>query len=134
MLLRLDRAISSVLVLTTAAYGLTTDSFDYVIIGGGTCGLTVANRLSETPGVTVAVIEAGGDERNNPNVTSVAGFGLSYGTSIDWQYHTAPQAYANNQEIDYHAGKALGGTSTINGVFKSGLSMDNKSLAGLTQI
>jgi choline dehydrogenase len=116
MLLRLDRAISSVLVLTTAAYGLAKDSFDYVIVGGGTCGLTVANRLSETSGVTVAVIEAGGDERNNPNVTSVAGFGLSYGTSIDWQYHTAPQAYATNQEIDYHAGKALGGTSTINGM------------------
>ncbi|KAL5356135.1 GMC oxidoreductase-domain-containing protein [Aspergillus floccosus] len=116
MILRWNCAISSVLILTAAALCLAADTFDYVIVGGGTCGLTVANRLSETPGVTVVVIEAGGDERNNPNVTSVAGFGLSFGTSIDWLYHTAPQVYGNDQAIEYHAGKALGGTSAINGM------------------
>ena len=77
--------------------------------------MTVANRLSERPDLTVAVIEAGGDERHNPNVTSVAGFGLAFNTSIDWQYEMTAQTYANDRVIEYHAGKALGGTSTING-------------------
>lgn len=88
---------------------------DYVIVGGGTSGLTIANRLSERPDLTIAVIEAGGDERNNPNVTSVAGFGLAFNTPIDWQYETTAQTHAGNRVIEYHSGKALGGTSTING-------------------
>ncbi|KAF9885600.1 hypothetical protein FE257_012806 [Aspergillus nanangensis] len=102
--------------LATTAECLAPEHFDYVVIGGGTCGLTVANRLSETPGIRVAVIEAGGDERNNPNVTGVSGFGLGFNTAVDWQYETTAQVYANNQAIVYHAGKALGGTSTINGM------------------
>ncbi|KAI5926445.1 glucose oxidase [Camillea tinctor] len=90
--------------------------YDYVIAGAGTCGLVLANRLSEDPNVRVAVIEPGADVRNNPNVTDVGGFTTAFGTSIDWQYVTTPQPGAGNQTIAYHAGKAIGGTSTINGM------------------
>ncbi|KAL4813316.1 hypothetical protein BDW67DRAFT_192934 [Aspergillus spinulosporus] len=94
------------------------DHFDFIIIGGGTTGLAVANRLSEIPNITVAVIEAGKDEGKNPNVTSVEGFGGSTGlnTAIDWLYATTEQTYAGGRVLEYHAGKAWGGTSTINGM------------------
>lgn len=90
--------------------------YDYIILGGGTSGLVVANRLSENPNISVAVIEAGDSVRFNPNVTNTTAFGLSLGTSIDWMYPSLPQQYANNKSVIYHAGKALGGTSTINGM------------------
>ncbi|KAI0013576.1 putative GMC oxidoreductase [Xylariaceae sp. FL0662B] len=92
------------------------ESFDYVIAGAGTCGLVLANRLSEDPNVRIAVIEPGDDVRSNPNVTDVSAFTLALGTEIDWQYTTTPQPGAGNRSITYHAGKAIGGTSTINGM------------------
>ena len=92
-----------------------TDEFDFVIIGGGTAGLTVANRLTELPYITVAVIEAGDKVFNNPNVTDPDKFTVALGTPIDWQYESTNQTYAAGQKISCPAGKALGGTSTING-------------------
>ncbi|KFY74509.1 hypothetical protein V499_05464 [Pseudogymnoascus sp. VKM F-103] len=90
--------------------------FDFIIVGGGTAGLTLANRLTEFPHVTVAVIEAGGEVINNPNVTDPNSFTLALGTAIDWQYESVNQTHAGDQKIAYHSGKALGGTSTINGM------------------
>jgi hypothetical protein len=102
----------------TAAY--VQQAFDYVIVGGGPAGLIVANRLSADPEVTVAVIEAGDSAYNNPNVSyvpqSITEYGLFIGTSIDWKYMTAPQKYAGNSTLLYWAGKALGGSTTINGM------------------
>lgn len=95
-------------------------TFDYVIVGGGPAGLVVANRLSADPKVTVAVIEAGDSAFNNPNVTilpkSLSEYGLGLGTSVDWGYTSEPQKYTSNRTLPYHAGKALGGTTTINGM------------------
>ncbi|KAI1738091.1 hypothetical protein F4680DRAFT_459964 [Xylaria scruposa] len=90
------------------------ETFDYVIVGGGTAGLVVANRLSDTPTVRVAVIEPGGDERNNPNVTIPTNYMKAYNTPIDWAYRTVPQLGVNNEPLIYHQGRAIGGTSTIN--------------------
>ena len=96
------------------------DSFDYVIVGGGPAGLVVANRLSTNPNTTVAVIEAGSSVYDNANVTyvpkSIAEFGLFIGTSTDWGYVTVPQRYAANNTLPYWAGKALGGSTAINGM------------------
>jgi choline dehydrogenase-like flavoprotein len=91
------------------------EEFDFVIVGGGTAGLTVANRLSELPNITVAIIEAGDSVFNNPAVTDPDDFTVPLGTSIDWQYQSTSQPFAAGQQIEYHSGKALGGTSTING-------------------
>jgi choline dehydrogenase len=90
--------------------------FDYVIVGGGTCGLLVANRLSEDPNTTVAVIEPGQDVRNNPNVTDPDNFTVPFDTPIDWAYPTVAQSGAANRSLTLHSGKAIGGTSTINGM------------------
>ncbi|KAF1925621.1 GMC oxidoreductase [Didymella exigua CBS 183.55] len=97
--------------------------FDYVIIGGGTAGLTLANRLSEDTNVQVAVIEAGTFYQvANPVLSSTpAGDVFWSGSSpadqnllVDWNFITAPQAGANNRRIKYARGKCLGGSSSRN--------------------
>lgn len=90
--------------------------YDYIVVGGGTSGLVVANRLSENPNVSVLIIEAGGSVLNNSNVTDVNGYGLAFGTDIDWQYETINQSYAGDAPQVLRAGKALSGTSAINGM------------------
>lgn len=89
--------------------------FDYVIVGGGTGGLVIANRLSEDPHVTVAIIEAGNFERNNPNVTNTTILGIAKNTALDWQYESEPQDFVANKTLIWSAGKGLGGSSLING-------------------
>lgn len=106
----------SIFTSASPGSGLSID-FDYVIVGGGTCGLVLANRLSEDPKVTVAVIEAGDSVYDNPNVKNTTAYGLSLGTAVDWQYASAPQIYSGNNTLLYHQGKALGGSSAINGLF-----------------
>lgn len=91
------------------------NTYDYIVVGGGTCGLVVANRLSEDPSVSVLVIEEGDSVYDNPNVTDINGYGLAFGTDLDYAFTTVPQTYANNASATLRAGKALGGTSTING-------------------
>lgn len=113
MLPKISLCLGPLYVITTVN---ATSSYDYVIVGGGTSGLVIANRLSENPSITVAVIEAGVSQFDNPNVTGTASFGLALNTAIDYQYKTVPQKFALNDTQVYSAGKALGGTSTINGM------------------
>lgn len=94
---------------------LSNSNYDYIVIGGGTSGLTVANRLSENPNLNVLVIEAGSSVFDNPNVTDVNGYGLALGTDIDWQYESVNQTYGGGSPQVLRAGKALAGTSAING-------------------
>ena len=91
--------------------------YDFVIVGAGTSGLVVANRLSELSGVSVAVIEAGDSVLNNHNVSTIFGYGLTFGSEIDWAYQTENQMYAGGAKQTMRAGKAIGGTSTINGKY-----------------
>ncbi|OAA51938.1 GMC oxidoreductase [Metarhizium rileyi] len=92
------------------------NSFDYVIVGAGTAGNIVANRLSQDPELSVAVIDPGVDQRGNPNVTNPMAWLKNLGSSTDWNYQTVPQANASNRMLNVHAGKGIGGTSLINGM------------------
>ena len=115
MLLEMKLLLGLLVVASATTRQDLAQQFDYLIVGGGTSGLTVANRLSELPNITVAVIEAGGAVDNNPNVTEIENFIKAIGTPIDWQYLSTNQTYAAGRRISFPSGKALGGSSTING-------------------
>ncbi|KFA75718.1 hypothetical protein S40288_04993 [Stachybotrys chartarum IBT 40288] len=94
----------------------TAEVFDYVIVGAGTSGLVLANRLTEDSSVKVVVIEAGHDERDNPLVRIPNNFVNSFSTPLNWNYTTVPQPAANNRSLGLVSGRAWGGTSAINGM------------------
>ncbi|KAJ7587562.1 alcohol oxidase [Mycena floridula] len=86
--------------------------FDYVLVGGGTAGLTLAARLTEDPATTVLVLEAGESHLGDPLV-DIPGTSFSQlgNPKYDWGFKTVPQKNINNREI---IGKGLGGSSKIN--------------------
>ncbi|CZT01157.1 hypothetical protein WAI453_009572 [Rhynchosporium graminicola] len=92
-------------------------NYDYVIIGGGTAGLTLAYRLTENSNVTVAVVETGGFyEQENGNLTIVPGYRAPNleGSLTNWNFTTAPQPQLENATSLYARGKTLGGSSAMN--------------------
>ncbi|KAJ5934718.1 glucose-methanol-choline (gmc) oxidoreductase [Penicillium verhagenii] len=89
---------------------------DYLIIGGGTSGLVVANRLSEDPNIQVVVLESGPDRTSDPRVKDPNAWPTLAGSELDWQLKTVPQTGLNNREQNLPAGKMLGGSSALNGL------------------
>lgn len=89
------------------------EAYDFVIIGGGTSGLVLANRLSEDPNLQIIVLETGEDRSVDPNTLTPGAWPLLSGSSADWTFHTAPQKDIGRQ-ITIPQGKALGGSSAIN--------------------
>jgi hypothetical protein len=63
-------------------------TFDYVVVGGGLTGITVAARLAENPSTTVLVLEAGGDNRFDDRVQDIYTYAQAFGTELDWQLPT----------------------------------------------
>ncbi|KAK4506586.1 hypothetical protein PRZ48_000318 [Zasmidium cellare] len=95
------RSLSSLFIascVSTGVYAQSKTEYDYIICGGGTAGLAVANRLTENGNITVLVVEAGIN-----------------GTTAGWDYTSAPQEYSNGRVFDLPAGKTVGGSSQING-------------------
>ncbi|OLL29197.1 hypothetical protein BTH42_23350 [Burkholderia sp. SRS-W-2-2016] len=89
---------------------------DYVIVGAGTAGCVLANRLSEDPQVEVILIEAGERDRH-PFIHVPAGFvRLLDHPSVTWRYHTEANAHTSHREILFPRGRGLGGSSAINGL------------------
>ncbi|KAI0472937.1 hypothetical protein GGR56DRAFT_590462 [Xylariaceae sp. FL0804] len=91
------------------------ESFDYIIVGGGTSGLVLANRLSEDADIRVLVIEAGSDQRDNPSLSTP---GLIPGAythdGFIWPFKSVPQEQLNNRHLRQDTGKVLGGSSLTN--------------------
>jgi choline dehydrogenase len=93
----------------------TIDCFDYVILGGGLTGLTVASRLSENPSVKVLVIEGGQDNHNDPRVYDVRTYGQAFESDLDYNMTSTPISWRNGTKLPMAAGKTLGGSGSING-------------------
>ncbi|KAL3478513.1 hypothetical protein BJX99DRAFT_269189 [Aspergillus californicus] len=90
-------------------------TFDFVIVGGGTSGLVLANRLSEDTSVTVLVLEAGTNRLNDPRIQIPGLAPTTYeDKDFDWDFRSTPQEQLNGRRILGTKGRTLGGSSTIN--------------------
>ncbi len=101
--------------------------WDYVIVGGGSAGAALANRLSADPSTSVLVLEAGRrDYRQDPLIHMPAALPIPIGNRFyDWKYETDPEPHMNGRQVFHARGKVLGGSSSINGmIFQRGNPMD----------
>jgi choline dehydrogenase len=87
--------------------------YDYVIVGAGSAGCVLANRLSEDPDVRVLLLEAGPPDTNE-NIHVPLGYLQLSRTEVDWDFVTAPEPGCANRRIPLPRGKVLGGSSSIN--------------------
>jgi choline dehydrogenase len=91
-------------------------AFDYVIVGAGSAGCVLANRLSEDASVTVALVEAGGRDRNLW-IHIPAGYYRNYSNpAVTWQFGSGPEPHLDGRTITWPRGRVLGGSSAINGL------------------
>ncbi|OBS25046.1 hypothetical protein FPOA_05582 [Fusarium poae] len=88
--------------------------YDYVIVGAGASGLTVANRLTEDPAVTVLVIEAGDFDKNEDFMTIPGLAGGAVGTKYDWALEYPASESLNGRNISVPLGKVVGGSTKLN--------------------
>jgi len=103
------------------------ERFDVVIVGGGSAGCALANRLTEDPGVRVLVLEAGRpDWRFDVFVHMPAALALPIGNRFwDWGYESEPEPFMGGRRVYHARGRILGGSSSINGmIFQRGNPMD----------
>jgi len=101
--------------------------FDYIIVGGGSAGCALANRLSADPKNKVLVLEAGRpDSLWDIFIHMPAGLSTPIGNKhYDWKYESEPEPFMNNRRIYHARGKVLGGSSSINGmIFQRGNPLD----------
>jgi len=88
-------------------------SYDYVIVGAGSAGCVLANRLSADPSVRVLLLEAGSRDRS-PNIKIPAAFPKQFHTKLDWDFWTEPEPHVDDRSLYVPRGKGLGGSSSMN--------------------
>ncbi|KZT01003.1 GMC oxidoreductase [Laetiporus sulphureus 93-53] len=114
---RHQRALLRRNIITTGDIG---SSYDYIIVGGGTAGLVLANRLSANSSTSVLVLEAGdtGEAvQSQIDIPSLTYYDSLTETSYDWGYETVAQTNLDNRQVYWPRGKVLGGSSAINGMY-----------------
>ncbi|KAK2791981.1 hypothetical protein FQN51_001954 [Onygenales sp. PD_10] len=95
--------------------GTENNSYDFVVVGGGTAGLAVASRLSQRiEQASILVLEAGEDASEEPKINIPGMKGTALGTAYDWNFTTITQPHAGDRKIAYNRGKVLGGSSALN--------------------
>jgi choline dehydrogenase len=90
-----------------------TTTYDHVVVGAGSAGCVLANRLSEDPDVRVLLLEAGGRDRS-PNIKIPAAFANQFHTKLDWDFWTEPEPHVDGRSLYIPRGKSLGGSSSMN--------------------
>jgi len=92
------------------------DTFDYIVVGAGSAGCVIANRLTEDASTTVLLVEAGGSDRSifirMPTALSIPMNTKKY----NWGYKTQPEPFLDGRRLDCPRGRGLGGSSSINGM------------------
>ena len=95
---------------------LTSETYDYIVVGAGSAGCVLAGRLSEDPNVRVLLLEAGPRDRS-PWIHLPIGYGKTmWSDRLNWRYWTEPDPHMNGRRIYWPRGKTLGGSSSINGL------------------
>ena len=92
------------------------ENYDYIIIGAGSAGCVLANRLSQNPKNKILLIEAGGNDSYPWIHIPVGYYKTMHNPKTDWCYKTEPDETMENRSIPYPRGKTLGGSSSINGL------------------
>jgi hypothetical protein len=72
--------------VTSSAGAAAGQTFDYIVVGAGLAGITVAARLAENPAITVLLVEAGADKRNDSRVYDIYNYGQAFGSDLDWNW------------------------------------------------
>ena len=89
------------------------DTYDYVIVGAGSAGCILANKLSADPRNEVLLLEAGPKDRSK-EIRIPAAFSKLFKSKFDWGYETTPQEGLNGRRLYFPRGKTLGGSSAMN--------------------
>ncbi len=107
-------------------------TFDYIVVGGGSAGCVLANRLSSDPAVKVCLLEAGPAD-NSPFIRMPIGIVfMMMSRTMNWRYYTEPQAQLNHRHMYWPRGKTLGGSSSSNAmVYTRGHAADYDQWASL---